>query len=101
MNELELRNKGVAYIVKHKDEIPENIKIFVQDLYGYEAAGKNLESARQEALKSIDKIEEQINQLYGSIDAIVRIIAREVGPEKLKEYAEKFNPNQDAEEKKS
>lgn len=90
MNDVETRHKGVAYAAKHKDEMPENIKPFLKDLFGYQAAGQRLEAARSDAVKSIEKIDEQISQLCGSLDAIVRIIARELGPEKIKEFAEKL-----------
>ena len=93
-NNLELEHKAVAYAVLHKDEMSDDIKKFIEDLYEYEESGKRLQTIRNEASRSIEKIDEQMNQLYGSIEAVVRIIARQIGPEKIAELSNKYNPSE-------
>lgn len=86
----ELQHKAVAYAVLHKDEMPDGIKKFIEDLYGYEETGKRLEEVRSQTRASLRQIEEQMTQLYGSMDAVIKIIARELGDAKVLELSAKY-----------
>lgn len=86
----ELQHKAVAYAVLHKNEMPDGIKQFIEDLYGYEETGKRLEEVRNQTRASLRQIEEQMTQLYGSMDAVIKIIARELGNEKVIELGTKY-----------
>jgi hypothetical protein len=89
----ELQHKAVAFAVLHKDEMPESVKKFIEDLYEYEETGKRLQGIRQQAINSIKKIEEEMTGLYGSMEAVIKIIARELGPEKITELGNKYQPS--------
>jgi hypothetical protein len=97
MNQLDntLTHKAVAYAVLHKDEMPENIKKFIEDLYEYEETGKRLQAVYNQTKESIKTIGEQMSQLYGSMDAVIKIIARELGPDKVNELGNKYQPSED------
>jgi hypothetical protein len=86
-------HKAVAYAVTHKDEMPDNIKKFIDDLYDYEESGKRLQGVRNQSIESLKKIDEEMAKLYGSIDAVIKIIARELGPEKVTELGNKYQPS--------
>lgn len=89
---IEDEHKAVAYAVTHKDEMIEEIKKFINDLYEYETAGNQLNAAKQDAIKSIKQIDEKIANLFGSIEAVIKIIVRALGPEKVSELASKYTP---------
>ena len=86
------QHKAIAYVVSHKEEAPDSIKKFIDDLYNYEDSGKRLQTALNEARKSCEKIEQQITSLYGSINAVISIIIRELTPEQISEFSNKFVP---------
>jgi hypothetical protein len=98
----ELQHKAVAYAVLHKDEMPESVKKFIEDLYEYEETGKRLQEIHSQTRNTLKKIEEQMTQLYGSMEAIIKIIARELGPEKISELGNKYKlPDISSEEKEN
>ena len=89
----ELQHKAVAYAVLHKEEMPEVIQKFIADLYEYEETGKRLNGVYKQTQETLKKIGDQMTQLYGSMDAIVKIIARELGPDKVTELGTKYQPS--------
>jgi hypothetical protein len=98
----ELQHKAVAYAVLHKDEMPESVKKFIEDLYEYEETGKRLQGVHNQTRNTLKKIEEQMTQLYGSMEAIIKVIARELGPEKISEFGNKYKlPDMASEEKEN
>ena len=84
--------KAVAHVMLHPELLPESALKFKDDLYGYQETGKRIEEALKHANKTIEQLSAQMDQLYGSVEAVVKIIARELGEEKIAKYSKDFIP---------
>ena len=84
---------AVAYLMRHRDEIPENLKRFFNKLWQYEDSLKNIVMGMQEAEAALAEFQTQHQLTAGSINAVVGLIAEDLTDEnQILEWCRKYEP---------
>jgi len=86
------KRMAVAYLIQAKDERPDGLEKFFDKLAVYENSMRELMEAGKEAENALNQLNTKTQQMFGSIDSVVSMIADELPDDKCLEWAEKFVP---------
>lgn len=72
---------AVAYLTRHRDEVPEELQRFFDKLQQYEDSMKDVIMSLREAEASMNELMGTQEQLKGSISAVVDLVSAELNEE--------------------
>lgn len=81
---------AVGYLIKAKDERPENTERFFKKLDEYEISISETHAAINEAERSLRELKLQSNHMFGAVGSISELIAEDLPKDKIMEWALKF-----------
>lgn len=81
---------AVAYLVHHRQEVPEELQRFFDKLQQYEDSTKDVMVAMREAENSLQELSSNFEQLKGSINAVVDLVANELNEDIVSRACAKY-----------
>jgi len=86
---------AVAYLMRNKNEQPEELTKFFDKLEGYEKSAASTNFAIAQGREALSQLETKFYHLLGSIDTMSDVITEELKKEsedKINEWCEKYQP---------
>lgn len=85
---------AVGYLVTHQEECPDNLKRYIDKLKHTEDEARLMNNKMEEARKTIEECENAMNQIFGSMNAIIELASEDLpeNQEKIDGWASKFEP---------
>lgn len=87
----ELLFKAVSYLTKHRDDAPESVLLFIDELNEYEAIGNNINEATARTEETLEDLRSQGIKIMGSVDTIIKLMSKSLSEEELESYKKKFD----------
>jgi len=85
---------SVAYLMSNPDKQPEETKKLFDKLNVYDRNARNIQSAIEQAKKSINELQPKLEQIIGAITAISSVVAEMIPVDQAEEYCMAYNlPN--------
>ena len=83
---------AVAYLAKNKEERPEGMDKAFSKLEQFEISMREIMTAMNEARQAIKELQVRADQMYGSMEGIVELIAEDLPEDKVNEWCAKYEP---------
>jgi len=90
LNQKQASSVAVAYLANHIEEAPDECKKLIKKLNEYEKSAQKINMAMKQAEASINALQNQGANLFGSISTIVELIADDLPEDKVFEWCEKY-----------
>jgi hypothetical protein len=83
---------AIAYLTMNKGEIPEDLKKLFNNLDQYNHRIGNIYEAIKQARASLDRLDDQMKETIGGMNAIADLIGPDLPADKIDEWCKKYNP---------